>query len=170
KAGPYHLGALSAQAFGFVMAAGLPPAAANQLCPTILTILSVFAGIYINLDSVPEGASWIRYVNFVYYQFAGLMNNEFHGQAGYTCESDEESCLTTGEQVLDAWSLQDVDIRTAIIAQALLQFGAQIIAFVLLLVNGPKYMPLQATLASPQLPISEHQIVVQKPPQVTTDL
>ena len=33
------------------------------------------AGIYININSIPTGARWVRFVNYVYFAFSALMKN-----------------------------------------------------------------------------------------------
>ena len=77
--------ALAAQALGIFMAAALPVGAALALGPASITIFTLFGGIYLNVDSIPKGARWIKYIDFIYYAFSALAANEFGGDVKFTC-------------------------------------------------------------------------------------
>ena len=62
-------GAWLREAIGMVMATGLPIGAALAFGPACITVFTLFGGIYLNMDSIPLGAGWIAYVDFIYYAF-----------------------------------------------------------------------------------------------------
>ena len=138
---------LAAQAVGMVMATGMPIGAALALGPACITVFTLFGGIYLNMDSIPDGAGWVRYVDFIYYAFSALCVNEFGDpDSTFACESDTSRCLPDGSAVLELYSFESVRVGPQIALQLVLAFGCQLAAFWQLVRSTDRYiMPLLIT-------------------------
>jgi len=134
--------ALAAQALGIFMAAALPVGAALALGPASITIFTLFGGIYLNVDSIPKGAGWIKYIDFIYYAFSALAANEFGGDVQFTCLEGEIRCLENGREILELYSFESVKVGSQIGAQFGLQLGIQFLAFWFLKRGQEAYMAL----------------------------
>lgn len=134
--------ALAAQALGIFMAASLPVGAALALGPASITIFTLFGGIYLNVDSIPKGAGWIKYIDFIYYAFSALAANEFGGDVKFTCVEGEIRCLENGREILELYSFENVKVGTQVGAQFGLQLGIQFLAFWFLKRGQEAYMAL----------------------------
>ena len=134
--------ALAAQALGIFMAASLPVGAALALGPASITIFTLFGGIYLNVDSIPKGAGWIKYIDFIYYAFSALAANEFGGDVKFTCLEGEIRCLENGREILELYSFENVKVGTQVGAQFGLQLGIQFLAFWFLKRGQEAYMAL----------------------------
>lgn len=59
----------------------------------------------------------LSYISFHTFAFSGFMRNEFEGTSGWGCpqvnfdstETDNAQCSITGEDVLQYWSILDID-------------------------------------------------------------
>ena len=123
---------LAAQAIGMVMATGMPIGGALALGPACITVFTLFGGIYLNMDSIPTGAGWIRYVDFIYYAFSALCANEFDDpEAAFACGDEAARCLPDGASVLELYSFEARDIHQTRITQ----FGPLVHPLVHSLVN-----------------------------------
>ena len=143
---------LAAQAIGMVMATGLPIGAALAFGPACITVFTLFGGIYLNMDSIPLGAGWIAYVDFIYYAFSALCANEFgDADATFTCDGDGGRCLPDGAAVLELYSFEDIRVAPQVLCQLALTFGLQCLAFVLLVRSSSRYMPLRIEREAPDL-------------------
>ena len=143
---------LAAQAIGMVMATGLPIGAALAFGPACITVFTLFGGIYLNMDSIPLGAGWIAYVDFIYYAFSALCANEFGDtDATFTCDGDGGRCLADGAAVLELYSFEDIRVAPQVLCQLALTFGLQCLAFVLLVRSSSRYMPLRIEREAPDL-------------------
>lgn len=141
---------LSAQAVGMVMATGLPIGAALAFGPACITVFTLFGGIYLNMDSIPTGAGWIAYVDFIYYAFSALCANEFDDpDALFTCDGDGSRCLADGKAVLELYSFEDIRVAPQVLCQLALAFGLQCLAFRLLVRSSSRYMPLRIEREAP---------------------
>ena len=90
---------LSAQGVGMVRH-GDPIGAALALGPAFITVFTLFAGIYLNMDSIPTGAGWVRYIDFIWYAYSALMANEFRDpDAIFACQTGRtrRSAYLTGQ-------------------------------------------------------------------------
>jgi ABC-type multidrug transport system ATPase subunit len=134
--------ALAAQALGILMAAALPVGGALALGPAFITVFTLFGGIYLNVDSIPQGAGWIRYIDFIYYAFSALTVNEFGGDVHFTCGEGESRCLESGKDVLELYSFENIKVGTQVGSQFGLQLGIQFLAFYALYRGQQQYMSL----------------------------
>jgi len=136
--------AMSLMALGLLMASSMPIGAALALGPACITIFTLFGGIYLNIDSIPDGAKWIRFIDPIYYAYSALVANEFGGDnIMFTCDNDNSArCLESGQAVLELYAFQDVKVGIQIMAQMILQGGIHVIAFLALRRTSAQYMPL----------------------------
>jgi len=137
--------AMSLTALGLLMASAMPIGAALALGPACITIFTLFGGIYLNIDSIPAGARWIRFMDPIFYAYSALVSNEFGGDPiAFSCESSTTRCLETGAAVLELYAFEDVKVGIQIMAQYLLQIGIHFFAFNALRRTSKQYMPLSA--------------------------
>lgn len=136
---------LAAQAVGMVMATGMPIGAALALGPACITVFTLFGGIFLNMDSIPTGAGWIRWIDFLYYAFSALCANEFDDpDARFACAPGADArCLPDGRAVLELYSFEDVTVGTQIAAQLALAAGLQCLAYALLVRGTSRFLPLR---------------------------
>jgi ABC-type multidrug transport system permease subunit len=72
---------------------------ANSLGLPAVIIALLFAGYYINIESLPIVANWIPYFSFIRWSYEALAINEFKG-VKFTCGGGATgACLTTGTAV-----------------------------------------------------------------------
>ena len=141
--------AMSLTALGLLMASAMPIGAALALGPACITIFTLFGGIYLNIDSIPTGARWIRFMDPIYFAYSALVVNEFGGDlVSFTCESNAARCLENGRAVLELYSFEDEKVGIQIMAQYLLQIGIHVLAFNALRRTSQQYMPLSSVLPS----------------------
>jgi len=127
----------------------MPIGAALALGPACITIFTLFGGIYLNIDSIPTGARWIRFMDPIYFAYSALVVNEFGGDlVSFTCESNAARCLENGRAVLELYSFEDEKVGIQIMAQCLLQIGIHVLAFNALRRTSQQYMPLSSVLPS----------------------
>jgi hypothetical protein len=65
----------------------------------ILTIMMIFSGFLIKLDSIFNWLSWIQWISAIRYASNVVMINEFRGLT-FCLANASEVCLTSGENVL----------------------------------------------------------------------
>ena len=134
---------LAAQAIGMVMATGLPIGAALAFGPATITVFTLFGGIYLNVDTIPEGAGWVKFIDFIYYTFSALCVNEFDDSSmTFSCDAAAR-CLENGDAVLELYGFEDVRVSTQILCQLALTFGLQALAFRLLVRSTSRFLPLE---------------------------
>jgi len=66
----------------------LDPAVVNRIQPLILLPFMLFAGFFINTNSIPNWLDWLEYLSFVKYAFRATMNLILEGQI-FTCSSTD---------------------------------------------------------------------------------
>jgi len=140
--------AMSLTALGLLMASAMPIGAALALGPACITIFTLFGGIYLNIDSIPTGARWIRFIDPIYFAYSALVVNEFGGDpVSFTCETDSTTrCLESGRAVLELYAFEDEKVGIQVMAQYFLQIGIHLLAFNALRRTSQQYMPLSSVL------------------------
>jgi ABC-type multidrug transport system ATPase subunit len=96
-------------------------AVAQAIAPVVLIVFLLFGGFYVNTANIPPYFIWLEWISFVKYGFNGLMRNEMEGLT-FTCNpSSPNACLSTGEDVLALYGLDDpeISVGTSIIALAI---------------------------------------------------
>lgn len=72
---------------------------ANGLGTPAIIIALLFAGYYINIESLPIVANWIPYFSFVRWSYQALAINEFRGET-FTCGGGATgACITSGYEI-----------------------------------------------------------------------
>jgi len=107
--------ALTAQALGLVISAGVPSTdVAMAIAPLLTTVLMLFGGFYINVSNIPVYFIWIYYISIFKYAFEALIINEFSNRT-FMCAANEyiqvgtiQVCpVTTGAQVINNLSMEN---------------------------------------------------------------
>lgn len=91
----------------------------------------------------------MRYIDFVFYSFSGLVVNEFDGVESFACEEGESSrCLADGEAVLEFYSFDGIKLWEVLIAQLALGGVTQVLGYYTLLRSSAQFQPLLTTAPS----------------------
>ena len=48
--------------------------------PPVIIVFFIFAGVFINVDSLPNGSAWVAQVSLLKWAYQALMLNEFTGR------------------------------------------------------------------------------------------
>eukprot|EP01040_Poterioochromonas_malhamensis_P000564 gene564-604_t len=110
--------------------------------PSVIVAL-IFAGFYINLDSLPVVAEWIPYISFMRWAFQSFCINEFKGQT-FSCSAaaSGSQCLPDGTAVLESLSFNDQTIHGSTLGLGVMLLFFFFSAIVVLEVNRLKFMKL----------------------------
>lgn len=136
------------QAAGLMISSAAPtPQAALALGPLMTVIFMVFAGFFVNANSIPAWIRWARNISPIQWGFIALSINQLDGLT-FACTPADTACVLTGRQQLTKLSLENYTVGQAIGYQALLFFCFHTLAYFLLWKNGPKLQPLTALKAS----------------------
>lgn len=150
--------ALTCQAFASVVSVLVPTqAAAFALAPAVSVILILFGGFYINQDTVPVGARWVKYISAFYYGFYALMINEMEGQE-FECRTEGletndlgesvseqepgQDCPITGQSILGDFGFTEFTIGQTQLLQFALFLGWHSLAYAILRFNKPRFAKL----------------------------
>ena len=101
----------------------------------------LFGGFFIGSDAIPDFLSWLRYLSFLNYGFAAIMQNEFKNRFITDCALAPEDavCFSTGQEVLDFYDLDSRPLGVNIVILLALIVGFRLIAYWILRRNGPVY-------------------------------
>merc|ERR1712098_6869 len=102
-------------------------AVANLCVALSYVFFMVFAGVLMNLDSIPVYFRWLEYLSIFKYGQQALLVNELEGLE-FTCDSGDESeagarstaCPVMGDSYLDYLGMGDNNKWTNIIALAVM--------------------------------------------------
>ena len=130
------------------MASAMPIGAALALGPACITIFTLFGGIYLNIDSIPTGARWIRFMDPIYFAYSALVVNEFGETPCRLRARATRRVVSKMDAVLELYSFEDEKVGIQIMAQCLLQIGIHVLAFNALRRTSQQYMPLSSVLPS----------------------
>jgi len=114
--------ALTMSSFFLAVGAACPSiVVASLVAPLFMVILMLFAGFYINVESIPVYYRWIPVISPFKYTYETLMKNEFLGLT-FTCDDYEKingTCpVQTGAVLLERMGMLDVNIWQHIIILA----------------------------------------------------
>jgi len=101
------------------------------IVPILLIIFMLFAGFYINPDTISAVFVWLKWISYIQYSYRAIMKNQFEGLVFNPCTPGQQ-CFRTGEQVIDFFGLQDLDIATCLIVLAGMSIFLRFVAFLLL--------------------------------------
>mmetsp|Transcript_5074 Transcript_5074/g.5200 ORF Transcript_5074/g.5200 Transcript_5074/m.5200 type:complete len:307 (-) Transcript_5074:43-963(-) len=96
------LSSLTAIALGLFISSIMPSIeSASAVGPLFLVVGIIFGGFYIQVESLPPVAEWIPNISLFYWGLMALCVNEFTGLT-FTCDGlADDSCIRTGEEMLD---------------------------------------------------------------------
>lgn len=109
----------NSQALGFAISAAVPSVEMGQVVgPLIFLILLLYAGNFVG-TSIPDVLAWIKYISTARYAYMSFSQNEFNDET-FICSDgqppEDDMCFgggyATGEQVLDAYDLNELPIYT----------------------------------------------------------
>ena len=142
---------LASTGLGMIISSFAPNVeAAGALGPPIGVVMILFGGFYINVDSLPLGAQWVRYLALFYWGFQSYLINEFEG-ASFHCNPDQiggnatatTTCIENGEQVIRNWSYEPSDgFETGVIGITILAICFHFAAYAIIRLNRLKVMKL----------------------------
>jgi ABC-type multidrug transport system ATPase subunit/ABC-type multidrug transport system permease subunit len=129
--------------------------AASAIGPPIGVVMILFGGYYINIDSLPLGAQWVKYISIFYWGFQAYLINEFKG-ADFNCEnvaddmsmtsnstSNAVNCIENGNQVIHNLSYEPSDgYSTGVIGLTVFTVCFHLIAYILIRLNRLSVMKL----------------------------
>ncbi|MES1912797.1 MAG: hypothetical protein MHM6MM_005019 [Cercozoa sp. M6MM] len=129
---------IAGHSLGLVISSASPNVnIAMAMAPLAFLPSMLFAGFYVNLDSVPDFISWLQYISVFKYTFSLVMANEFDGLE-LSCrereliknpQGDLVCPITDGQQVLDRWAVSTDDIPQNFLLLAAITIGFYTIAF-----------------------------------------
>ncbi|KAJ1762156.1 hypothetical protein GGH19_003688 [Coemansia sp. RSA 1807] len=86
--------------------------------PALLTLQLLFGGLLANPSTITPVLRWLRWINPVSYAYAALIQNEFSGMT-FECQPGSQ-CYSTGEQVIETYSMGRFSIGENVLFQVLL--------------------------------------------------
>ena len=133
---------LTGEAIGIFVSAAMPTIElAQALAPFFVIMFLLFGGFYINQESMPEGAKWVKYCSYFYWGFTALARNEFIGET-FGCPPSELSpnCVFTGEEQLTLLGFDQYSTAESIIALILIQICFHCFAYLSLRFIKTRYI------------------------------
>ncbi|OLY84369.1 ATP-binding cassette sub-family G member 2 [Smittium mucronatum] len=82
---------------------------ASMYTPLFFTIFTIYGGALVNAVAVTPILSWIRYVDFIYFGFVAVIQNEMKGLVFDCSDNSSGTCYPNGESVILSFNL---NIRT----------------------------------------------------------
>ncbi|OLY79636.1 ATP-binding cassette sub-family G member 8 [Smittium mucronatum] len=133
---------LNSLGYAFLFAALTPNMAIAQMyAPLGLTLFWVYGGVVANSDSTTRAISWIRFINYNYFSFMGVLQNEMNGKVFDCSGADGDACYPTGESVVLAYSLNKYSIWSCFGILLGMAAGYYILTyFAIRYKNKPKYI------------------------------
>ena len=110
---------------------------AQAICPVFLILFLLFGGFYINQETMPDGAEWVKYTSLFYWGFTALSRNEFSGET-FSCNFTP-NCVFTGEQQLQLLGFNEYSIWESCIALILIQICFHAFGYIALRFTKTKY-------------------------------
>jgi len=116
---------------------------ALAIAPVLIIPFMLFGGFYLNSGSVPVWLSWLKYLSWFLYGFEALLINQWEGVKDISCivpsidqNSDNFSCMSTGEEVLDQLAFEQANFWRDILMLVVLAVGLRIMAFIALFLKA----------------------------------
>jgi ABC-type multidrug transport system ATPase subunit/ABC-type multidrug transport system permease subunit len=121
-------------AFGMLIGSlSATPSIGSIIGQVVFMFITLYAGNLVTKATIPPQLSWLRFISVFYYGYLALTQNEFTGLT-FICSNGEAPidnyCLqgyATGEQVLEAFELQEFSITTS----SLILVGYVILAYII---------------------------------------
>jgi ABC-type multidrug transport system permease subunit len=101
--------------FGHFLSAVSPSVSlASELAGPVVGPLMIFAGHFLNTESIPKYFLWLKYLSWLSYSNEAFLINQWHGLEGISCSQDSLRCFTTGKHVLDYLNIDPVNKHSRI--------------------------------------------------------
>eukprot|EP00730_Choanoeca_flexa_P013749 TRINITY_DN5663_c0_g1_i1.p1 TRINITY_DN5663_c0_g1~~TRINITY_DN5663_c0_g1_i1.p1 ORF type:complete len:667 (+),score=189.51 TRINITY_DN5663_c0_g1_i1:72-2072(+) len=133
---------LASEGIAYIVSAiAKDPQEAGAIAPVFIVTSMLFGGFFIGSDAIPPFLSWLRYLSFLNYGFAAIMQNEFQDRYITDCSQagNDGVCFATGDEVLDFYELNSRSLTANIFILLGLIVGFRLIAYWILRRNGPTY-------------------------------
>jgi len=106
---------------------------ALAIAPVVIIPFMLFGGFFLNSDSVPVWLSWLKWVSWFIYSYEALLVNQWSGIDGIACSPEApNSCLSSGEEVLQRLSFKEENLVRNIGVLLLLAVAIRLMAFLAL--------------------------------------
>ncbi|KAM3572725.1 hypothetical protein VYU27_005304 [Nannochloropsis oceanica] len=137
------LEATCAVSLGLVISAVAPDVpTATALSPAITIVFLLFSGVFINVKSLPTGAQWCPYMSFIKWSFNAYAQNQFKGMTFSCPDAEGKGCLTTGEEILALYSMDEYEVWQCGLALLGITTIFSILGYIILRMNSRKYMKM----------------------------
>jgi len=93
----------------------------NMVASILLILFMLLDGHWVSLNRIPESLRWVTKLSFNGLAVQGAIYNEFTGIENFQCDST--TCFHTGEEVLEYFDFEDVNIRSNIMLLGILFLG-----------------------------------------------
>ena len=135
---------LAAIGLGFCVGSIAPTIdAASAMAPTIMVLMILFGGFYINTDNIPDWIEWLSNVSTIQWSFAAFAINEFSGLE-LSCHDVDveqgEQCTEDGDDVIKLLSFEKYTLGECVGYLFILMGVFHAISFLVLRFNKPKYL------------------------------
>ncbi|XP_062517681.1 protein white-like [Corticium candelabrum] len=120
------------QSAGYIvsaMSSTVPVALA--LGPAFVMPFLLFGGLFIKSSEIPVYFDWIRYINWFYYGFEGLVINEWR-DTDVACSINTVGCLPNGTVVIESLGFKEEHFRLDLVLLGVLIVAARLIAYIVL--------------------------------------
>mmetsp|Transcript_1801 Transcript_1801/g.3708 ORF Transcript_1801/g.3708 Transcript_1801/m.3708 type:complete len:150 (+) Transcript_1801:741-1190(+) len=108
----------------------------------MVIISFIFAGFYINVDSLRPGLALLPYASFMRWAFQALSINQFKGMEFDCSDASDTACLATGEEVLAFSSFDTYTLAEVVLIQVCIMCGFLLLGVLILTQNRLSFMPL----------------------------
>jgi hypothetical protein len=123
--------------FGHFLSAISPSVSlASELAGPVVGPLMIFAGHFLNTDSIPKYFLWLKYLSWLSYSNEAFLINQWHGIEGIKCNPDSPRCFTTGKNVLDYLNIDPSDFFYVNSMLVFLSVGWRSLTYVVLLIKS----------------------------------
>ncbi|EDQ91872.1 uncharacterized protein MONBRDRAFT_19734 [Monosiga brevicollis MX1] len=133
---------LASEGLAYIVSAiAKDPQQAGAIAPAFVVTSMLFGGFFIGSDAIPVFLFWLKYLSFLNYGFAAAMQNEFSDRVLANCTGapEDDVCFTQGSEVLDFYKVDELSFAANLWILLALIVGFRLIAYLILLRNGPVY-------------------------------
>jgi len=132
----------------FLSAAIKSVEAAPKIAPAVVVLLLMFSGYFLNVESIPVWLIWLKYVSFIGWTFQANCINEFAGRT-FDCPAEPGPPCLDGDQWLQNLNFEGGSIGLRCVWLLLIAFCFHGLAYVILLLRSPKFLPMRPNKGSP---------------------
>eukprot|EP01083_Nonionella_stella_P176820 619668_1 len=135
----------------FVGAMAASPEAAAALLPVSIIPFMMFAGFFVNVDSMPVWISWMAYVSFMRYGFEAAVVSQFDDDFQVKgCQNPSSDCsFSNGKELKDFYGYGNINLWVHIIIVYSFAIGMMFLTF-LVLYRRTRRATVHGTLNNPK--------------------